>query len=90
MKSKDKIECSTDKFFALEQTFYSSLKFCIGQKKSLPSRKLAAMNFDIHLSPHSIREMKDTSLKSWSGCTWKNITLMLLEVVEEWVLMTPP
>ena len=27
---------------------------------------------------HSMREMKDTSLMSWSGCTWKEICLHLL------------
>ena len=36
-------------------------------------------------------EVTDISLKSWSGYNWKIIRLDVLpEVVEEWVLMTPP
>ena len=50
--------------------------------------QLDAMNLGIFLSPHSMREMKDTSLKSCSGSKWKNIILILLtQVVEEWVLI---
>ena len=36
-----------------------------------------------------MREMKDLSLslKNWSGCIWKNISLDLLpQVVEDWAL----
>ena len=75
----------------LRRNIYSSLNNWRGRKKRLPSYKLAAMNFDIILSPRSMREMKDTSLNDWSGCKWKKIGMNLLpQKVEEWVLMTPP
>ena len=37
-------------------------------------RRLDAMNLGIFLYPHSMREMKDTSVKGWSGCTWKKMS----------------
>ena len=38
-----------------------------------------------------VREIKDLSLKIWSGCKLKKISLDLPpQVVEEWVLMKPP
>ena len=56
-----------------------------------PSGKLAAMNFATIFGPHSVREMEDASLKSWSRCKWMNISLDLLpQVVEDWTLLTPP
>ena len=39
------------KFFAMEPTTYSSLNIWIGPKKMLPSCKLAAICFSIHLRP---------------------------------------
>ena len=61
-----------------------------GGKKMLPSCKLAALSFGITLTPRSMSEMKDISLKSWSGSTWKNVSANLQsQEVEEWVLMTP-
>ena len=51
------------KFFALDLEIYRSLKLWTGRKKSLPSCKLAAMNFGIILSPYNMREMDDISLK---------------------------
>ena len=46
---------------------------------------LVAMNFGIILIPHCMREMKDISLKNWSGCKWKTLSLNLLpQEVEEW------
>ena len=35
----------------------------------------------IFLSPRRVREMKDTSLKNWSGCNWNNISQILLPQV---------
>ena len=75
------------RLFALNHKFCRSLKFRTGRKKWLPSCKHAAMKFGITLNPHSMREMKETSHNSWSGCKWKSISLNPLQHVgEEWVV----
>ena len=61
-KDKNRLLCK-QKFFALNQKICSSLKCWKGRKKRLPICKLAAMNFGVLLSPHSMREMKDISLE---------------------------
>ena len=67
------------------------MKIWIVSKKRFPSCELSAMRLGIILSPHSMRNMKDKFLKSCSGCKCKESKVNLLtQVVEEWVLMTPP
>ena len=77
--------------FDMKHKVYSSLKSWMGQKKRLPSCKLAVTSYGIFLSPLSIREMQETSLKSWSGCQWKKISPDLVPLeVEVWVRKRPP
>ena len=64
-----------------EPRIYRSYKVCMGLKNSLINCKLAATIFGVILSPHVYARW------SISFARWKNT---LLQVVEEWVQMSPP
>ena len=49
-------------------------------KEEVATCKLAAKSFGFIVSPHNMREMKDTSLKGWSGCKW----MKLESAVTDW------